>query len=212
MRAAPSPLDRIIGALDQSLRTLAAAPHSARPSPARALDEPDLSDAERRLSASLLRVNHAGEIAAQALYTGQTLVARSATTRTLLHRAADEERDHLAWCAERLVELGGRPSLLGPLWFGGAFCFGALTGSAGDATSLGFVTETENQVEAHLQDHLERLPQADVKSRAILERMAEDEAHHGTTASLAGGTQLPWPVRRSMAFGGELLRRIALIV
>jgi ubiquinone biosynthesis monooxygenase Coq7 len=171
-----------------------------------------LSAAERRASAALMRVNHAGEVAAQALYHGQALAARSPSTRALLEHAAREERDHLAWCAERVGELGGRVSVLTPIWYAGSFCIGVAAGLASDATSLGFVQETERQVEAHLRDHLARLPVDDRRSAAILERMVEDEVHHGTTASLAGGTPLPLAVKRCMGLGGEILRRTALIV
>ena len=212
MRSSFTWQDQLIAALDQGLRTLTSTPSSARPSPAQGLEEPPLTNAERRRSAALLRVNHAGEMAAQALYSGQTLVARSATTRQQLHDAAQEERDHLAWCAQRLAELGGHASLLDPIWYAGSFCVGVAAGSLGDPTSLGFIEETERQVEAHLQDHLKRLPAADGKSNAILLRMAEDEAHHGTTARLAGGRSLPFLARRGMAFGGGLLRRIALFL
>jgi 3-demethoxyubiquinol 3-hydroxylase len=204
--------DRLIGSIDQGLRTLAAHASPTRPSPADHLLESSLSDEERQLSAALLRVNHAGEIAAQALYSGQALVARSDDTREQLQAAASEEHDHLAWCAARLAELGGRSSLLDPFWYFGSFCIGVVAGSLGDRSSLGFVTETERQVEAHLQDHLERLPKNDGKSRAILSRMAADEAHHGTMASLAGGAPLTAPVRACMSVGGGVLRRIALIV
>jgi 3-demethoxyubiquinol 3-hydroxylase len=205
--------DRLIDALDRGLRALFAEPaQPARPSPADAVPEGPLSPADRRASAALLRVNHAGEIAAQALYTGQALVARSPATRELLENAAQEERDHLAWCAGRLAELEGRPSLLDPCWYAGSFCIGVLAGVGNDSQSLGFVNETERQVEAHLRDHLERLPAADEKSAAILRQMARDEAHHGTTAGLAGGAELPLPIRRTMALGGEILRRIAFIL
>jgi ubiquinone biosynthesis monooxygenase Coq7 len=204
--------DRLIAALDEGLRALAAAPGAARPSPATEVENSTLTDDERRASAALLRVNHAGEMAAQALYSGQALVARSAATREHLRSAAQEERDHLAWCAERLHELGGRKSLLDPLWYAGSFCIGVAAGALGDRTSFGFVAETERQVEAHLHDHLARLPIADRKSSAILTRMAEDEAHHGTMASLAGGTDLPLPVRQGMALGGGFLRRVALFL
>ncbi|HZF29147.1 MAG TPA: 2-polyprenyl-3-methyl-6-methoxy-1,4-benzoquinone monooxygenase [Gammaproteobacteria bacterium] len=204
--------DRLIGTIDQGLRTLAAHASPARPSPADELPESSLSDAERRLSAALLRVNHAGEISAQALYSGQALVARSESTREHLEAAANEEHDHLAWCATRLTELGGRASLLDPFWYLGSFCLGVVAGSLSDRSSLGFVAETERQVEAHLQDHLERLPKNDRKSQAILSRMAADEAHHGTMASLAGGAPLPAAIRSCMSLGGGLLRRIASIV
>lgn len=209
--ALPSP-DRLIAALDQGLRALFTPPTAARPSPAAAETEADLTSTERRGAAALMRVNHAGEIAAQALYNGQALVARTGAARELLETAAREERDHLAWCADRIEELGGRPSLLTPFWYAGSFCIGVAAGLANDATSLGFVDETERQVEAHIRDHLGRLPPQDRKSAAILARMAADEAHHGTTARLAGGAELPLAVRRGMSVGGEILRRIALIV
>lgn len=204
--------DRLIGALDQGLRALAAPPAATRPSPAAGLPEGDLTAEERRRSAALMRVNHAGEIAAQALYSGQALLARDEATRTVLETAAREEREHLAWCAERIGELGGRPSVLDPLWYAGSFMIGVLAATRNDATSLGFVNETERQVEAHLRDHLERLPTSDRKSSAILRQMAADEAHHGTRATLAGGTPLPAPIRRCMSIGGEVLRRVALRV
>jgi ubiquinone biosynthesis monooxygenase Coq7 len=215
MGAMPTALtwpDRLIAAVEQGLRAIAAPPVSTRPSPAAALAEPALSRDEKRASAALMRVNHAGEIAAQALYNGQALFARSAATRELLANAGREERDHLAWCAARIAELGGRTSLLTPLWYAGSFGLGALAGLRADAESLGFVRETERQVEAHLRDHLQRLPANDEKSAAILSRMAEDEVHHGTTATLAGGAELPAATRGCMKVGGEILRRIALIV
>jgi ubiquinone biosynthesis monooxygenase Coq7 len=204
--------DRLISALDQGLRAVAAPPAATRPSPAAALAEPALSTDERRTSAALMRVNHAGEIAAQALYSGQSLLARSEATRAVLANAAREERDHLAWCAARIEELGGRPSLLTPLWYLGSFGIGVLAGLRPDADSLGFVRETERQVEAHLRDHLQRLPAHDEKSAAILSQMTADEVHHGTTAALAGGTELPAAIRGCMKVGGEILRRIALIL
>ncbi len=206
--------DHLIATLDQGLRTLAARGDAspARPSPANDLPDESLSADERDSSAALLRVNHAGEMAAQALYSAQALLARSDETRRHLRAAASEEQDHLAWCAARLDELGGRASLLDPFWYAGSFCIGLLAGACGDRWSLGFVSETERQVEAHLQDHLERLPPNDRKSSAILSRMAADEAHHGTTAGLAGGAPLPAPIRAFMSFGGGVLRRIALYV
>ncbi|HVY66696.1 MAG TPA: 2-polyprenyl-3-methyl-6-methoxy-1,4-benzoquinone monooxygenase [Gammaproteobacteria bacterium] len=209
---APSWVDRLIGALDEGLRALAAPTTASRLSPAAALPDADLTAEERHRSAALMRVNHAGEIAAQALYHGQSLLARDPATRRLLATAACEERDHLAWCAERIDELGGRPSVLAPLWYTGSFLIGVVAAANSDAVSLGFVNETERQVEAHLRDHLHRLPGNDRKSAAILEQMAVDEAHHGTTATLAGGVELPGPVRRCMRLGGEILRRVALRV
>jgi ubiquinone biosynthesis monooxygenase Coq7 len=204
--------DRLIAALDEGLRALAVPATATRPSPAETVAEGSLSAAERSHSAALMRVNHAGEIAAQALYHGQLLVARSHAARELFVNAAREERDHLAWCAARIDELGGRPSWLAPFWYAGSFCVGVLAGAADDARSLGFVSETERQVEAHLRDHLRRLSPQDVKSAAILERMTEDEAHHGTTAVLAGGTELPGVISRCMRVGGEILRHVALYV
>jgi ubiquinone biosynthesis monooxygenase Coq7 len=212
MRAALSWPDRLIAAADQGLRAIAAGRRPARPSPAEPVSDAPLTDAERRTSGALMRVNHAGEIAAQALYTGQALVARSAAARQQLDRAATEELDHLAWCGERLRELGARPSLLDPVWYAGCFCVGMGAGIRGDALSLGFVAETEGQVEAHIQDHLRRLPAADAKSRAILTRMAQDEAQHRTMATLGGARELPWAARRAMALGGGLLRRISMIL
>jgi 3-demethoxyubiquinol 3-hydroxylase len=204
--------DRLIATLDDGLRAVGAAPIAARPSPAASVEDAELDAAARRASAALLRVNHAGELAAQGLYSGQALLARSSATREQLRAAAREESDHLAWCAARLDELGGRASVLSPFWYAGSFCIGLLAASVGDRQSLGFVAETERQVEAHLDDHLRRLPANDHKSRAILERMAADESHHGTMASLAGGTDLPLSVRRCMGVGGEMLRRIASLV
>ena len=203
-------LDALIGAADQALRTLGAPPEASRPSPATGVAESELSPQARRDSIALMRVNHAGEIAAQALYRGQALTARSDETRRHLLNAAEEEQDHLAWCAQRLEELDGRPSRLDPLWYAGSFLIGMAAGLPGDRVTLGFVAETERQVEAHLDDHLSRLPDADARSAAILEQMSEDEARHGTSAELAGGAPLPGPVRRIMALGGDLLRNFSL--
>jgi ubiquinone biosynthesis monooxygenase Coq7 len=204
--------DRLIAAVDEGLRAVAAPAVATRASPAADAPASDLDRAERRTSAALMRVNHAGEIAAQALYSGQSLLARSPATYELLVTAAREERDHLAWVRERIDELGGRVSMLTPFWYAGSFCIGVLAGALSDDSSLGFVRETERQVEAHLRDHLRRLPEPDRKSAAILSRMSEDEAHHGTTAALAGGGELPDAIRRCMSVGGEILRRVALIV
>ena len=202
--------DRLVAAADQALRTLATPANNSRPSPAEELLNPKLTLKEREQSGALMRVNHAGEIAAQALYSGQAIMARSEETRAHLLNAASEEEDHLSWCSTRIDELGGSRSLLNPIWYGGSFLLGMLAGAAGDKTSLGFIAETEDQVEAHITDHLGRLPDQDTKSRAILEKMAADEAHHGTTARLCGGTELPKPVKSLMALGGEILRQTAL--
>lgn len=203
-------LDSLIAAADQALRTLTTPPDAARPSPAADIPEADLTREARRDSIALMRVNHAGEISAQALYRGQSIMARSEETKRHLLQAADEEQDHLAWCAQRLEELDGRPSRLDPVWYAGSFLLGMAAGVPGDRVSLGFVAETERQVEAHLDDHLSKLSGDDARSKAILEQMSEDEAHHGTTAELAGGTELPYPVRRIMALGGNLLRNCSL--
>jgi 3-demethoxyubiquinol 3-hydroxylase len=168
-----------------------------------------LSDTERRQSAALMRVNHAGEVAAQALYHGQALVARSDATRDLLLSAAKEESDHLAWCETRLKELGSQPSLLNPLWYCGSFAIGVLAAVAGDRTSLGFVVETERQVEGHLDEHLMRLPSGDTRSRAILDQMRTDEIGHGATAKAAGGMELPAPVSALMRHAARVMTTAA---
>ena len=168
-----------------------------------------LSDTEKRHSAALMRVNHAGEIAAQALYHGQALMARSTTTRELLLKAAREETDHLAWCETRLKELDSRPSLLNPLWYAGSFVIGAVAAFLGDRTSLGFVVETERQVEGHLNEHLARLSPDDARSRAILQTMRTDEIAHGMSAKAAGGAELPSPVRALMRNTARLMTRTA---
>jgi ubiquinone biosynthesis monooxygenase Coq7 len=168
-----------------------------------------LSDAERRESAALMRVNHAGEVAAQALYHGQALVSRSAATQNMLLKAAREEADHLAWCETRLKELGSRPSLLNPLWYCGSFAIGALAAATGDRTSLGFVVETERQVEGHLDEHLARLPSGDTRSRAILNVMRTDEIEHGAAAKTAGASELPAPVRVLMRHAARVMTTAA---
>ncbi len=185
-------LDTLLKAADETLRTLFAPAHSER-SPALPPDAA-LSEGEKRHAAGLMRVNHAGEIAAQALYRGQAAMARSGTTRTLLQRAAGEEGDHLAWCESRLRELGSAPSRLNPLWYLGSYLIGAVAAALGDEISLGFVTETERQVEGHLASHLERLPSGDQRSRAIIELMKTDEAAHAQAARAAGASELPAPI------------------
>jgi ubiquinone biosynthesis monooxygenase Coq7 len=212
MREAVGSWDPLIAIADQGLRTVATAPAARRPSPAVALAEAPLSAEDRARSAALMRVNRAGEIAAQALYLGQALFARTPATRRQLHDAAAEEYDHLAWCTERLTELGGRGSRLDPLWYAGCVGLGLLAGAIGDRASLGLVSETEIQVETHLGDHLARLPRDDLKSRAILTQMAADEARHGAAAQRAGGSELPALVRSLMALGGGFLRHIALVL
>jgi len=193
------PLDTLIGAFDRALRAVFAPARGLRSIPGSAKSAP-LSESQRRSSAALMRVNHAGEVAAQALYHGQAFVARAGATHDFLVKAADEETDHLAWCETRLAELHARPSLLNPLWYAGSFVIGALAASLGDRASLAFVVETERQVEGHLQSHLARLPAEDTRSRAIVEAMRSDEVAHGAQASAAGAGTLPAAVRTLMRY------------
>ncbi|MBM0108412.1 2-polyprenyl-3-methyl-6-methoxy-1,4-benzoquinone monooxygenase [Steroidobacter sp. S1-65] len=205
-------LDRLLVPADQTLRTLFASHVAARPNPAESLPEtPQIADnpAARRHAAGLMRVNHSGEVAAQALYQGQAFVSQTAATRASLMEAAREETDHLAWCAERIRELGGRTSVLNPLWYAGSFSIGALAGLAGDRISLGFVAETERQVVEHLDGHLQRLPADDVRTRAIIQQMSADEERHGRNAIQAGGRELPKPVRALMKLTAKVMTRTA---
>jgi ubiquinone biosynthesis monooxygenase Coq7 len=200
-------LDHVIRSADNALRALFAPAHAGRE-----LELPPaepLSESERRHVAGLMRVNHAGEIAAQALYHGQALVARSATTRDFLLRAAAEEGDHLAWCERRLHELGARTSLLNPLWYAGSFAIGAVAAALSDAVSLGFVSETERQVEGHLDGHLTALPAQDRRTRRIIEAMKTDEAGHADAAERAGAAQLPTPVRALMRATARVMTNTA---
>jgi ubiquinone biosynthesis monooxygenase Coq7 len=201
-------LDSFISTADKALRSVFAPARAARPLPA-AGPVPELAEAERRRSGALMRVNHTGEVAAQALYHGQAFVARDENTRQLLLKAAREETDHLAWCETRLSELQSRPSFLNPLWYAGSFAIGALAATFGDRVSLGFVAETERQVEGHLNVHLERLPAADSRSRAILEQMRTDEISHGSAARNAGGAELPAPARVLMKHTSRLMTHTA---
>ncbi len=171
-----------------------------------------LSDADRRASAGLMRVNHSGELAAQALYHGQAFATGSGKIRAWLLEAAREEADHLAWCEARLMQLQSRPSVLNPLWYAGSFALGALASLCGDRTSLGFVVETERQVERHLDDHLLRLPAEDARSRAILQAMRQDEIAHGERARGAGGVDLPQPIRSAMRHTAQLMTRTAYLI
>jgi ubiquinone biosynthesis monooxygenase Coq7 len=191
-------LDQLIREFDRGLRTVAAANVAARPSPAGAAPESVHAPQARRHAAALMRVNHAGEIAAQALYHGQALTARNGQIRESLLDAARDETDHLAWCEQRVRELDSRTSLLAPLWYAGSFAIGAVAGLAGDRTSLGFVAETERQVIEHLESHLHELPADDERSRRIVAQMQADEARHGSEARAAGGRELPEPIRRLM--------------
>jgi len=198
-------LDRLIIPLDRALRTLFAPASSTRPIPGAHLEEDALTDSQRELSASLLRINHTGEVCAQALYDGQLLAARDEPVRKLLSDAAREETEHLAWTERRLSELGGRKSLLDPLFYTGSFALGAAAGLLGDRWSLGFLAETERQVEQHLEVHLERLPEGDRKSRAILSQMQTDEAGHSVNARRHGGGELPAPVRGAMRVASRIM-------
>lgn len=205
-----SPIDQVLISLDRGLRTVFGNPPvSGRAYPADAHQHAALSEEEGREAARLMRINHAGEVSAQALYQGQALTARLPDVRDKMEQAALEENDHLVWCAQRIDELGGRTSLLNPLWYAGSFAIGAVAGWAGDKWSLGFIVETERQVVEHLEDHISRLPAADQRSRAILEQMKEDEVHHGTTALDAGAAPLPQPVRLMMKLTSKVMTRTA---
>jgi ubiquinone biosynthesis monooxygenase Coq7 len=208
-KTALSPTDLILAAADQALRSLSGAPQAARPSPAADRAQAPLEDADRRASGALMRVNHVGEVCAQALYSAQALASPNAELRRQFRHAAAEETDHLAWTAERLRELGARTSLLNPLWYLGAFGIGLVAGRSGDATSLGFVVETERQVERHLEGHLDRLPAADLASRAIVAQMRDDEGGHALAAERAGAAVLPWPVRMAMRAAGRVMTATA---
>lgn len=205
-----TPLDRLLIGIDQSLRTVLAKPQgTGRANPGDTSAEQTLSPGDKRHVTGLMRVNHAGEIAAQALYQGQALTAQLPTVRQKMEQAAVEENDHLLWCEQRLRELDNHPSRLTPLWYAGSFVIGALAGAAGDKWSLGFVVETERQVIDHLNGHLATLPAHDAKSRAILEQMRADEQHHATTALEAGAAELPRPVKTLMQLTSKLMTKTA---
>jgi ubiquinone biosynthesis monooxygenase Coq7 len=201
--------DRILVSLDHALRTVTGAVHAARPNPAGAHHAETLSSADRQLAGALMRVNHVGEVCAQALYQAQALTARTESLRQQMAEAAREEVDHLAWTQDRLNELGDRPSLLNPLWYAGAFGIGLLAGRLGDRVSLGFVIETERQVEQHLAGHLDQLPAEDQRSRAIVAVMKEDEMRHADHAAAAGGITLPSPVATLMRAAAKVMTTVA---
>lgn len=205
-----SPLDRVLMRLDHALSSsLAGVAAAQRANPAGDLPEADMDQIQRRHAAGLMRINHTGEVCAQALYVGQAAVARDAGTRAHLEHAAQEEADHLAWCHARLTELDARPSLLNPLWYAASYTLGAVAGWRGDGWNLGFVVETERQVEAHLEEHLETLPPQDARSRAILSVMKEDEARHADNAQQAGARVLPPPIPSLMGFMSGVMKAVA---
>ncbi|MDT7837586.1 2-polyprenyl-3-methyl-6-methoxy-1,4-benzoquinone monooxygenase [Aquabacterium sp. OR-4] len=206
--------DALVASADLALRTLSGGARAARPlprpaSPTHGADHALLAGAWRRQSGALMRVNHVGEVCAQALYAAQALVARDPAVRAQMVAAGREETDHLAWTAQRLAELGDRPSLLNPLWYAGAFSIGLVAGAAGDRVSLGFLAETERQVEAHLASHLERLPAEDAASRAIVAQMRDDEARHAHEAESSGAVPLPSPLRWLMRAAARLMTTTA---
>lgn len=205
-----SPIDRLLVGANNALRTVAApAGRPARDNPAGSIEESDLSAAQKSHAAGLMRVNHAGEVAAQALYKGHATVARDKNTEQQMQHAAAEEFDHLAWCEQRIHELGEAPSRLSPIWYAGAYAIGAASGMLGDRWSLGFIAETERQVCAHLDSHLDDLPADDTRSRAIVERMRDEEAEHGENAVQAGAADLPAPVKMLMRLTAKIMTRTA---
>ncbi len=199
LRRQPGPLDALLAEADRALRVLSGSASAGRPYPATAQEAPQAMTAqEKRHAAGLMRVNHVGEVCAQALYRGQASVCREPAPRALLLNAAAEEVDHLVWCNQRLTELGSRPSLLNPLWYAGSFALGVMASVAGVPRNLGFMAETERQVEAHLEEHLRTLPVQDERSRQIVQKMKDDEAQHRASAEQAGGVPLPAPVKTAM--------------
>ena len=203
-------VDRLLAGVDSFLKAVTAAPtHVARENPAKNVDDKPMSASEISHAAGLMRVNHAGEMAAQGLYQGHAAVARDPDIEGQMQRAAEEELDHLAWCEERLKELGSAPSRLSPVWYGGAFVMGAASGILGDRWSLGFIEETERQVVQHLSGHLDRLPAEDAQSRAIVHQMRDEEALHGANAKNAGAAELPAHIRRMMRLTAKIMTRTA---
>ena len=205
----PTALDALVLEFDRALRAIAGVHHAERPSPAAGMPEAELEPAASAHGAALMRVNHVGEVCAQALYQGQALTARDAATRESLQQAAREEGDHLAWSMERIRALGGRPSLLNPLWYAGALALGAGAGLLGDRWSLAFLAETERQVEEHLTGHLERLAPEDAPTRAVVEAMRDDEARHRQTALTLGAAEMPAPARAAMRAMAKVMTTVA---
>ncbi|TMH43989.1 MAG: 2-polyprenyl-3-methyl-6-methoxy-1,4-benzoquinone monooxygenase [Betaproteobacteria bacterium] len=202
-------MDKLIAEFDRALRAVAGVANAARPSPAEEKPETELDPSERAHAAALMRVNHVGEICAQALYQGQALTARNARVKAALEQAAREEEDHLAWSIERIRELGGRPSLLNPFWYAGSFAIGALAGALGDRWNLAFLSETERQVEEHLTGHLDALPSGDERTRAVVAAMRNDEAKHGGAARSLGAADLPAPIKSAMRLASKFMTTVA---
>ena len=205
-------LDQFITTFDAGLRTVFASAHAARPRPDASLEEPALDDSSKRHAAALMRVNHVGEVCAQALYSGQALTSKNVQIVKALEHAAVEETDHLAWCETRINELGGRKSLLNPLWYAGSFTLGAVAGALGDKWNLGFLAETENQVAAHLENHLQQLSDADIKTRTIVNQMQQDEAAHANEAYALGAGELPAPIKLGMKIASKMMTKTAYYI
>ncbi len=202
-------IDQLIHTFDMGLRTLFAASTAARLRPDASIDEPALADKSKQHAAALMRVNHVGEVCAQALYSGQSLTSKNPQIVNALQHAAAEETDHLAWCEARINELGGRKSMLNPLWYAGSFTLGAVAGALGDKWNLGFLAETEKQVSNHLQNHLQQLDETDIKTRTIVEQMQQDEAAHAAEATQLGAVELPAPVKVGMQMMSKLMTKTA---
>ena len=205
-------LDQFITTFDVGLRTVFASAHAARPRADASLEEPALDDSSKRHAAALMRVNHVGEVCAQALYSGQALTSKNVQIVKALEHAAEEEIDHLAWCETRINELGGRKSLLNPLWYAGSFTLGAVAGALGDKWNLGFLAETENQVAAHLENHLQQLSDADIKTRTIVNQMQQDEAAHASEAYALGASELPAPIKLGMKIASKMMTKTAYYI
>ena len=204
--------EQFITTFDAGLRTLFASTHAARPRPDADLEEPALDDASKHHAAALMRINHVGEVCAQALYSGQAITSKNPQIVKALQRAAAEETDHLAWCEARISELGGHKSLLNPLWYAGSFTLGAVAGALGDKWNLGFLAETESQVAAHLQNHLQELSNADIKTRTIVNQMQQDEAAHASEANALGASELPAPIKAGMKIASKIMTKTAYYI
>lgn len=204
--------DKLINTFDTGLRTLFASAQSARTRPDAHIEEPALDDSSKQHAAALMRINHVGEVCAQALYSGQALTSKNPQIVKALEHAAAEEIDHLAWCESRINELGGRKSMLNPLWYAGSFTLGAVAGTLGEKWNLGFLAETENQVSAHLQNHLQQLSDADLKTRTIVNQMQQDEAAHASEAKALGASELPTPIKAGMKIASKIMTKTAYFI